>query len=77
MVDMSDFLVVMEKELHASDVEDIKYLFKDTLSGSYLALKLFNLGTTTLSFFVVVDASSTCLFELKLVPKIFGAYSNI
>ena len=33
MVDMNDFLVVLEEELHASDVADIKYLFKDTLSG--------------------------------------------
>ena len=33
MADMKNFLVVMEEELHASDVIDIKYLLKDTLSG--------------------------------------------
>ena len=33
MVDMSDFLVVMEEEHHVSDVADIKYLLKDTFSG--------------------------------------------
>ena len=43
MADMRDFLVVMEEELHASDVTDIKYLLKDNLSGkwwSYLILEV-------------------------------------
>lgn len=35
MADMRDFLVVMEEELHASDVTEIKYLLKDTLSGKW------------------------------------------
>ena len=37
MADVSDFLREMEEQLHPADVQEIKYLLKDTLSS-----KLYN-----------------------------------